>query len=108
MFTAAASRLYRCWRPSGASSTRVAVAVPVKIPAESPDSTRPTKRLGTSPGMRNTALEIAARRRPGRRTARRPIWSESRPKSSSAAATPTAYAAKISVTITPPNPSSCS
>ena len=80
----------------------------MKMPAERPDSTRPTNSVGMLSGMRKTALEIAASASPGSRTARRPTWSESRPKSSSAAVTPTAYAAKISVTITPPNPSSCS
>src|SRR5918994_1568437 len=65
-------------------STRAAVAVPAKMPAESPESTRPTNSAVMLSGTRNTALETAASTRPGSSTARRPTWSESRPNSSSA------------------------
>ena len=91
----------RCWPPSpppprgcanfcGAASMTAAVAVPVKMPADSPDSTRPTsnsgtrvgdqehRRAGQREGDRLPATAAAGRRRPtsGRRpavrTARRP------------------------------------
>ena len=70
-----------------------AVAVPVKMPADSPDSTRPTSSSGTESAARNTAALASAKKVPASSTGRRPMASDHRPKASSANSTPNAYVA---------------
>ena len=50
-----------------------AVAVPVKTPADSPDSTRPTSSSGTESATRNTTALTSANTIPASSTGRRPI-----------------------------------
>ncbi len=88
--TQAASSAARGRPPGGARSTIIAVATPVKIPADRPDSSRPANSAGRLSGTRKTAELAAASPSPGSRTALRPIRSDSAPNSSSAASTPTA------------------
>jgi hypothetical protein len=67
-----------------------AVAVPVKTPADSPDSTRAATRSSTVSASRNIAALATATTTPPSRTGRRPIASDQRPKTTSAANTPPA------------------
>ena len=106
MLTAAASRPARARPPSGARSTTVAVAVPVKIPAETPDSTRPTNSHASAPGSRKATADSADSPSPTSSMGRRPIWSDQWPNSSSPADTPTAYTAKTTVVTSSPKPNS--
>ena len=108
MFTAVATRLACSVPRLPARSTSAAVAVPVKIPAEIPDSTRPVKSSSrwSCVTRKTTALSMEATS-PGNSARRRPISSDTRPKSSRAASTPTAYAAKITVIISVEKRSSC-
>ena len=70
-----------------------AVAVPVKTPADSPDSTRPTSSIGTESATRKTAALASANTTPASSTGRRPMASDQRPKASSANSTAPAYVA---------------
>jgi hypothetical protein len=83
----------------GAASITATVAVPVATPADDPDSTRPSNRSSTPVAPRNAiALPIAntvARNNIGRR----PIVSDQRPNTSSAASTPPAYVANTTVAV---------
>jgi len=80
-----------------ARSVRVAVPVPVTMPAESPDRNRPAKsqaRLEAKMKARVlSALSPSAAARMGRLS----TWSEDRPARSSATSAPAAYVAKTSV-----------
>src|SRR5262245_58386732 len=78
---------------SGAASMTAAVAVPVKMPADNPDKTRPTNNTGTESATRNTPALATANTTPDSRTGRLPIASDHRPTSSSANSTPAAYVA---------------
>ena len=75
---------------SGAASMTAAVAVPVKMPADSPDKTRPTNSIGTESATRNTAALASANTTPASSTGRRPIASDHRPNANSANSTPPA------------------
>ena len=91
-------RCWRRWRPpqrghattGGAASMTAAVAVPVKMPADSPDSTRPISssrhRVGDQEHHGADQREPA----PASSTGRRPTASDHRPNTSSATSTPTA------------------
>ncbi len=72
MLTMAARSVARARRSGGASSTSAAVAVPVKIPADSPESTRPRNSSGRPWASRNTIELAAATMIPGSSSARRP------------------------------------
>lgn len=104
MLTAAAITLALPRRCAGNRSISVAVAVPVNTPADRPDSTRPASSIATLPANTNTAELAADSASPNNRTGRRPSWSDSPPKSNKPAITPTAYVAKMTVTISPPKP----
>lgn len=67
-----------------------AVAAPAKMPAEKPDSSRPTSSTHTGPATRNTRLDASDSATPASSIGRRPSWSDHRPVTSSAASTPTA------------------
>src|SRR4051812_8680934 len=82
---------------SGAASTTAAVAAPAKIPADTPDRSRPASSIHTGPASRNTALLTRANTSPASSIGRRPSRSDHRPVSSRATSTPAAYAAKITV-----------
>jgi hypothetical protein len=82
----------------------VAVAVPVKMPADNPERTRPTSSSGSPLAVRKHTALSAESTSPGSNTRRRPIWSDSLPNSTSDAITPAAYTAKITVTISSENP----
>lgn len=90
----------------GASSTTAAVAVPVNRPADSPDSTRPAKSSGSPRSKRNDTALSADSTSPASRTGRRPTESDNWPSRSSATMTPTAYTAKITVTMNEEKPNS--
>ncbi|SHW35061.1 Uncharacterised protein [Mycobacteroides abscessus subsp. abscessus] len=77
-------------RFSGTDSTTAAVAVPVKMPADSPESSRPTSSSGTLSALRKTTALAMAATAPAISTGRRPTASDQRPNSSSAASTPMA------------------
>ena len=77
----------------GAASMTAAVAVPVKIPAESPDSTRPTSSTGTESAIRKTTALANAATTPATSIGRLPIASDQRPNTRSANNTPPAYVA---------------
>jgi len=78
---------------SGAASMTAAVAVPVKMPADSPDKTRPTNNIDTEWATRNTAALATANTTPASNTGRRPIASDHRPNANNANSTPPAYVA---------------
>ena len=90
MFAAVARDPASRSRPGGAFSSTVTVAVEVKIPAASPDRTRPTSSRPTFDPMRNSTAEAIEKTTPAASTGRRPSPSERRPKSTSAAMTPRA------------------
>jgi hypothetical protein len=90
MFTAAASRLACARRASGARSMIAAVAVPVTIPAERPDRTRPTNNHASAAGSRNATALSADNANPAIIIGRRPSSSDQWPNSSSPTMTPTA------------------
>ncbi len=92
----------RRWR--GASSITATVAVPVKSPAENPESTRPAKSSGSPPSKRKQSALAAAHPSPASSTGRRPSTSETPPATVSTAITPAAYTAKITVTISEEKP----
>ena len=92
----AAARFRQC---GGAASMTAAVAVPVKMPADSPDNTRPTSSVGTESAARNTTALARANAVPASSIGRRPIASDQRPNASSANSTPPAYVAKITVVV---------
>ena len=86
--TAVATPVAKAFRPGGARSTRVAVPVPVKMPADRPDSARPASRAPSPPASRNATALAADKVSPASRAGLRPIWSDSPPRNSSAAITP--------------------
>ena len=67
-----------------------AVAVPVKMPADSPDKTRPTSSSGTESAAKNTAALASANKVPANSSGRRPMASDHRPKARRANSTPNA------------------
>lgn len=77
----------------GAASMAAAVPVPVKTPADRPDSTRPTSSTATESATRNTSAPAIANPTPANSMGRRPTASDHRPKAISATSTPPAYAA---------------
>ena len=84
--------------PGRAVSVSAAVAVPVISPADRPESSRPANSQPV-PGARMNVTALAMLSPIAvASTGRRPTWSDERPAASSAASTPTAYVAKISVT----------
>ena len=90
MLAIVATSVARAAPPGPARSVIAAVAVPVKMPADRPESTRP-RRIRPSPCSSRKATALSAEStRPGSSARRRPMSSESRPKSSSAEITPTA------------------
>ncbi len=99
MFAAVASSAARERQAAGAASTIAAVAVPTKMPADRPDSTRPTSSVPVFSAMRKTTSLAMAAATPASRSGRRPSASDHRPNASSAARTPKAYIAKITVDI---------
>ena len=60
MLATVATAAARVRQLGGAASMTAAVAVPVKMPADSPDSTRPTSSIGTESATRNTAALASA------------------------------------------------
>jgi len=72
MFAIVATSVARPRCPGGARSTSVAAAVPVKIPAESPDSTRPSSRNPSALASRNATALSAEKPSPINSTGRRP------------------------------------
>jgi hypothetical protein len=104
MFAIVATSVALPHRSGAAKSMSVAVAVPVKIPADRPERTRATSSSARSWANRNATALSAERTSPGSSTHRRPTWSERRPKRSREAITPTAYVAKITVIISSENP----
>lgn len=78
---------------AGAASMTAAVAVPVKRPADRPDSSRPISSTGTESALRNTAALARAAATPASSMGRRPTASDQRPNTSSANSTPPAYVA---------------
>ena len=74
----------------GAASTTAAVAVPVKMPADNPDSRRATSSSGTSSANRKTTALATANTAPAKSTGRRPSASDQLPKANSATSTPPA------------------
>ena len=99
MFAAVANRAARERQAAGAASTTAVVAVPTKMPADRPDRTRPTSRVPVFSAIRKTTSLVMAAARPASRSGRRPSVSDQRPNASSAAKTPKAYIAKITVDI---------
>ncbi len=77
----------------GAASMTAAVAVPVKTPADNPDSTRPTSSIGTESASRNTTALASANTTPASKSGRLPMASDQRPNTRSAKSTPPAYVA---------------
>ena len=90
MFASVATSVARPRRSGGARSTRVAVAVPVKMPAESPERMRPTSSSGRPLAVKKQTALRADSPRPGSSSRLRPTSSDRRPKRSSAAITPAA------------------
>jgi len=75
---------------SGASSRTATVAVPVKMPAETPETAR-ARRIAVSPSACQKRRSLTSEaRRPARSIGRRPSWSDQRPTPISAAMTPKA------------------
>ena len=85
---AATAARSRC--AGGTASTTAAVAVPVKMPADKPESRRPISSSGMSSANRNTTALTSANAAPASSTGRRPIASDQRPNTSSALSTPMA------------------
>ena len=106
MFAATARLVASVRRPSPANSTSVAVAVPVKMPAEKPESTRASKIAANPCAFKNAAALSAESIKPESKMRLRPMRSERWPKSSKPATTPNAYVAKITVTSSGANPNS--
>ena len=77
VLTAVATSVARERRSGAARSSSAAVAVPVKMPADRPDTNRPTNSTPSPCASRNTIELAALRPKPGSRTWRRPYWSES-------------------------------
>ena len=73
MFATAATSVARLRRSTGARSTRVAVAVPVKMPAENPETIRPARSRGRPSATRKTHALRAENPRAGSSMRRRPI-----------------------------------
>ena len=90
MFAAVARDPASRSRPAGAFSSTVTVAVDVKIPAASPDKTRPVSRSPMWDPMRKSTAEAIEKITPSLSSGRRPSPSESLPKTMSAPMTPTA------------------
>ena len=90
MFAATASNVACCLPRRPARSTSQAVAVPEAIPADSPDSTRPTSSAVKPCAKRNVTALAAERQREATIIGRRPISSDRYPKKSSVATTPSA------------------
>ena len=107
MLAAVATGAARSRHRGGAASITAAVAAPAKIPADRPDSNRPSSSTHTGPATRNTTLLASAQPSPASSSGRRPRVSDHCPKASSAASTPAAYTAKITVYTTAENPSCC-
>ncbi len=93
MLASVAATAARSRSAGGAASTTAAVAVPVKTPAERPDSSRPIRSSGTLSAIRKITALASANRVPPSNTGRLPMASDQRPNTSSAASTPTAYVA---------------
>jgi hypothetical protein len=89
MFASVATSVARPALCDGATSTSVAVAVPVRVPADRPDRIRPRSSGARPPATRKTTALTADSASPSSSTARRPISSDS-PPSSSAQITPAA------------------
>jgi hypothetical protein len=104
MLAIVATSVARPRRSGGARSTSVAVAVPVKTPADSPEMTRPTSSGASALAAKKATALSADSETAASSTGRRPIWSESRPNRSSDAITPAAYVAKITVIISSEKP----
>src|SRR5882757_3727118 len=107
MFATVATNVARARRLGGVRSTRVAVAVPVKMPADSPDRTRPAISRGSPSAIKKVTALSAANASPASSSGRRPSWSDSRPNKNSDALTPAAYVAKITVIVSSDNPKRC-
>jgi hypothetical protein len=86
-----ATSVARPRRSGGARSTRVAVAVPVKTPAERPERIRPTSSKGRPSVVKKHTALSADRPSPGSSSRLRLSSSDRRRKKSSAAITPAAY-----------------
>ena len=93
-------------RAAGAASMTATVAVLVKMPAENPETRRPTNKISTLPPIRNKTALASDKATPAKSIGRRPIVSENCPTPMSAAMTPTAYVAKMTVVIRLPKPNS--
>jgi hypothetical protein len=68
----------------------MAVAVPVKMPADNPDSTRPRNRLSTPAANRKISALTPDSTSAGSSSERRPATSDARPSRKSAPMTPSA------------------
>jgi hypothetical protein len=107
IFVAVATSVAQPRRSGGASSTTATEAVPVKTPADSPETTRPISRAGSDkrlPPMRKVTALAAESAKPASSMGRRPTRSDQLPTSTRAAITPVAYTAKITVTISSEKP----
>jgi hypothetical protein len=99
MFDAVLTRAACRLLPRGSSSLSAAAAVPVHRPTDSPEITLATS-SHTTPCARTKTTELsAAKTSTAESTRRRPIRSESSPKRSNASSVPTAYTAKMTVSI---------
>src|SRR5689334_17735935 len=74
----------------GAASITAAVPVPAKMPADNPDSARPTNSSGTELAMRNTTALASAATTPTSSMGLRPTASDQLPKTTSVTSTPPA------------------
>ena len=81
------------------------MAVAVSSPMLTPDTNRATSSPGTVGQVRNSTPDTTLTAMATASIRRRPAQSDRCPASSRARATPTAYAAKISVSVNEPNPS---
>ena len=73
MFAAVAKKVAFSRQWGGASSMTATVAVPVKIPADSPDSTRPVRIIARPSACKNTRSLMMEQARPANSRGRRPI-----------------------------------
>lgn len=90
MLATVATAAARVFQACGAASMTAAVAVPVKSPADKPDSTRPISSSGTESASRNTTALASAAATPANSMGRLPTASDQRPNTSSANSTPPA------------------
>jgi len=85
--------------PADSRSMSTAVPVPVMSAADNPDSSRPTSSAAKPCAVTKTVALSADSTSAASRTGRRPSWSDTRPNATRPANTPTAYTAKMTVTV---------